>query len=123
MSTLSVQVVVVDDDSSVRWIIEQTLAMVGITYASAATGMEGIRLIDRHSPPLAIVDAKLGAMSGLDVVRSIERPSKTKALMVTGCASSIQDQVSDLPVLGVLEKPFDIQHFLKVVQEALRTPA
>jgi len=123
LSSPSVQVVIVDDDSSVRWIIEQSLDLAGISYVSAATGAQGIELINLHRPPLAIVDLKLGAMSGLDVLRGMACPRQTKALLITGYASSLRDQLKDLPVLAVMEKPFDIQDLLRVVEEALRPSA
>lgn len=118
-----IDVVVVDDDDSVRWVIEQTLELAGISYASASNGALGISLIEKHMPSLAIVDVKLGAMSGLDVVRSISHLGKTRVLLVTGYANTIEDKVSGLPVLGILEKPFDIQNLLGIVQQAIKTPA
>jgi len=118
-----VEVVIIDDDSGVRWIIEQTLDLAGISYVSAATGSQGIQLIKQHSPGVAIVDVKLGTMSGLDVVRSLQPPQKTKAILVTGYTQSLEGKVSGLPILEILEKPFDIQELLNVVQDALRTPA
>jgi len=121
--TNPVQVVIIDDDSSVRWIIEQTLDLANVTYVSAATGPEGIQLINQHVPPVAIVDVKLGAMSGLDVLRNIRAPQNTKVLLVTGYASTIEDLIVDLPVMGVLEKPFDIQQLSALVQNALRASA
>lgn len=122
MPSAPVQVVIIDDDSSVRWIIEQTLEMGGVNYASATTGVKGVELINRHTPPLAIVDLKLGAMSGLDVVRSIDNGC-TRVLMVTGYAPSIKGHISGLPILQVIEKPFDIQELLQIVNEALRVSA
>lgn len=118
-----VDVVVVDDDESVRWVIEQTLDLANISYASASNGVRGIQIIEEHAPSLAIIDVKLGAMNGLDVVRSIKDSVNTKVLLVTGYANTIADKLSGLPVLGVLEKPFDIQDLLTIVQQAIRTPA
>lgn len=120
---LPVQVVIIDDDSSVRWVIEQTLELAGVTFVSAATGPQGIQMIKQHAPSLAIVDVKLGAMSGLDVARNILLYQDTKVLLVTGYANTIRDTISDLPVLGVMEKPFDINHLLSVVQQALAESA
>lgn len=118
-----VDVVVVDDDESVRWVIEQTLDLANISYASASNGIQGIQMIKEHTPSLAIIDVKLGAMNGLDVVRSIKDSVNTKVLLVTGYANTIADKLSGLPVLRVLEKPFDIQDLLTIVQQAIRTPA
>ena len=119
----SVDVVLVDDDNGVRWIIEQVLEMAGVSYASAATGAQGIKLITLHTPPLAIVDVKLGGMSGLDVARHVQSNGHTQILLVTGYANTIQNTISELPIITVMEKPFDIHQLLAIVLDVLNKSA
>lgn len=110
--------VVVDDDKSVRWLLGEMLSFGQITHRVAASGPEGIRLILEHRPRLAILDVRLGSMNGLDVARRTN--GNTKVIFMTGYGDAIKDKVEeDLSVIGIIEKPFDIQGLLKIVRGVL----
>ncbi|MEW6182905.1 MAG: response regulator [Bacillota bacterium] len=114
-----VDVVVVDDDKSVRWLLEEMLSFGEISHRVAASGPEGIRLIQEHKPRLAIVDVRLGSMNGLDVARRTTNGG-TKVIFMTGYGDVIKDKVEDdLPVISIIEKPFDIQGLLRIVRNVL----
>lgn len=116
-----VDVVVIDDDDGVRWLLEEVLKAGGVSHRTAASGPEGLRLVAEHQPHLAIIDVKLGAMNGLDVARRLHAVcDKTRALFVTGYGDLIESQVNgDLPLEGIIEKPFDVAEFLKTVKDVL----
>lgn len=116
-----VDVVVIDDDEGVRWVLQQILSIQNISYRVAGNGLEGISVISQCRPRLAIVDIKLGAMNGLDVARSIcNINNEIKILFITGYKETIQGKVDDqLPVLGVIEKPFNVSELLLIIQEGL----
>lgn len=70
---------------------------------------------------MAIIDVKLGAMNGLDVVRRLHTAcAETRALFVTGYGDALDGQLdADLPVEGIIEKPFDVTAFLHRVKGVL----
>jgi DNA-binding NtrC family response regulator len=117
-----VDVVVTDDDESVRWLYQEIFALEGIAHRAAATGAEGLRLVAEHRPRLAIVDLKLGAMNGLEVARRIKAVSdNTKILFVTGYDHALEGNVDEqLPVVAIIEKPFDVPSLLRLVKSVLR---
>lgn len=116
-----VDVVVIDDDDSVRWLMDEILTAGGVSHRTAASGPEGLRLIAELRPRLAVVDVKLGAMNGLDVVRRLRTVcGETRALFVTGYGDALDGQLeADLPVEGIIEKPFDVTAFLQRVRGVL----
>jgi two-component system, OmpR family, KDP operon response regulator KdpE len=116
-----VDVVVIDDDEGVRWVLQQMLAVQNISCSAARNGPEGISVVSRQKPRLAIVDIKLGAMNGLDVARSICKDNRDlKILFVTGYNETIKGKVEpELPVLGIVEKPFDVAELLRLVRQGL----
>ena len=117
-----VDVVVIDDDAGVRWVLQELFSMADISCLSAENGPEGIQLVSRYRPPLAIVDIKLSAMNGLEVARCIYRECKQiKILFITGYSETIEGKVDgDLPVIGILEKPFNIGEVLQQVKSVLQ---
>lgn len=116
-----VDVVVVDDNDSVRFVLQEVLATGDITSRGAGNGAEGLDLIARYKPSLAIVDLKLGSINGLDLAGGIrDLGGGTKVLIITGYAETILGQVDgDLPIVGVVEKPFDAFELLDLVKKIL----
>ncbi len=115
------KIVIVDDDQSLVWILGEILSLAGIEHISATSGPAGLRLIGEEKPALAIVDVKMGAVSGLDVARGVPALSPgTRILFLTGYASSARDRIEPgMPVIGVMEKPFKAVELLDIVREAL----
>lgn len=118
-------VVVIDDDEGIRWVLQEMLSQEEIPNCSAESGSRGLELVVLHRPSLAIVDVKLGVMSGLDVARRIRDHSPgTQILFVTGYSGSLDGKIDqDLPVVGVVEKPFDVGSFLELVKDVLSRPS
>lgn len=116
-----VDVVVIDDDEGIRWVLQELLATQNISCHAAQNGQEGLQLVSRHRPTLAIIDIKLGAMNGLEVAQRIfEKNQNVKVLFITGYRETIEGKVDvDIPVVGIIEKPFNVVQLLKQVQQAL----
>jgi|Deesub1362A_J573_1020465.scaffolds.fasta_scaffold00204_52 CheY-like chemotaxis protein len=117
----AVDVVVIDDNESVRWLFQEILSLESIAHRITGSGPEGIQLVAELNPRLAIIDLKLGAMNGLEVARRIRATSEnTKILFVTGYDNLLEDKVDEeLPVVAIIEKPFDVPSLLKLVKTVL----
>lgn len=116
-----VDVVLVDDDSGVRWIVGQLLAYSGIKYVSASTAQEGLSLVRSCAPKLAVLDVRLGTESGIDLARQIRQfDQEVGLLFITGYNSSVVHEAEDLDIIGVCEKPFDLSVFINQVNTALQ---
>ncbi len=116
-----IDVVVIDDDGSILWLMEEILNSQNIRHMSANTGRKGLELIREYNPRLAIIDIKLGGMSGLEVALEINKISaSTRIIFITGYRSSVSDDVLRRPpVVGLLEKPFEVPAFLKLLDDVL----
>lgn len=113
-----VDVVVIDDNEGIRWIFQQALALCNLSCLSVSDGIQGIKDVIRYNPRLVIVDIKLGAMNGFEVVRLIRQTNTdVKILFVTGYRETIttEEWAGDENILGVLEKPFDITDLLGMI--------
>jgi CheY-like chemotaxis protein len=78
------EVVVVDDDPSVRDVLRRTLGKDGWTVAEAANGYEALALLERSAPPPAVVilDLIMPGMDGFQVLEAIRRSTAWRAVPV-----------------------------------------
>lgn len=112
-----VDVVVIDDDEGIRWILQQALALCNFSCCAVGGALQGIDAVNRYHPRLAVVDIKLGAVNGFEVARRIRRiHDEVKILFVTGYREALTEQVeAEDNVIGVLEKPFNVMELLQLV--------
>lgn len=79
---------VVDDSRAMRSILSRSLAKFGFEARTAANGKEGLELLERDSPDLALmlVDWNMPELNGLEFVkrvRAMPRYASTPLMMVT----------------------------------------
>lgn len=113
-----VDVVVIDDDEGICWILQQALSMCNVSCSAFSDARRGIESVSCYHPQLAIVDIKLGAINGFDVARQIHQiHDDVKILYVTGYKEALTEQIKvGGNVLGMLEKPFDVAELLQLVK-------
>ena len=69
---MSATILNVDDTEAIRYAKSRALTRAGFTVLEAATGRDGLRLVEESRPDLVVLDVKLPDMSGLDVCRVIK---------------------------------------------------
>ena len=67
------KLLVIDDEPSIRFSIEQVFAEDGIQILGAETAAEGLQLAADESPDVILLDIRLGDRSGLDVFQDLRR--------------------------------------------------
>ncbi|MEY4093322.1 MAG: sigma-54-dependent Fis family transcriptional regulator, partial [Acidobacteriota bacterium] len=65
------RILVVDDEAAVRDSLKMTLEYDGYDVTLAATGEEGVKLIEREAPDLVFLDVKMPGMDGLEVLQKV----------------------------------------------------
>jgi len=81
------RVLVVDDESDVRWYLENALADAGFFVETAADGLEALEMIRRNPPDLISLDLVMPRHSGARFYRELQKDkqlSKIPVLIVTG---------------------------------------
>jgi DNA-binding NtrC family response regulator len=116
------RILVIDDEEVVRLLFQSMLADEGYDILLAEDGREGIALLDRYAPPLALVDKNLPDISGLDLIAQQKlRHPNTEFIMITGYAS-LDSAVKAMAVgaFSYLTKPFeDMEIVMDRVRAAL----
>ncbi len=116
---------VVDDEASIREIIEMTLLAHNYKVLVAGDGIEALAVYTQHKHEIDIVlmDMMMPEMDGLSAIRVLQKiNSQVKIIAVSGLSSS--DKVAAAIKCGVtfLPKPYTIQELLKTINDVLNVP-
>jgi OmpR family response regulator RpaB len=100
-------ILVVDDEASIRRILETRLAMAGYRVVPAADGEEGLAAFHAEEPDLVVLDVMMPKLDGYGVVQELRKTSEVPIVMLTAL-SEVKDRILGLE-LGAddyLMKPF-----------------
>jgi len=117
-------IVVIDDHPPVLKLMASVCLAEGHDVMAFDNGAAGLEAIRELAPAVALVDRRLGSMDGLDIVRQARDLSpQTRCVMVTGCTET-QDIVQAMRrgAYNYITKPFEPEHILDAVNEALNAP-
>ena len=66
------QVLVVDDDDSIRFLVREELSLDGHSVRTAPDGLSGLRAVRESTPDVVVLDVKMPGMGGLEVLRVLK---------------------------------------------------
>jgi two-component system NtrC family response regulator len=114
-------ILVVDDDTSLRSVIEYSLRERGYAVVAVGRGAEALERLEEGFE-LVITDVMLGDVSGMDVLAETKARSPQTAVIVITAYGAIEDAVRamKLGALDYLTKPFDLEALALIVEKALR---
>jgi diguanylate cyclase (GGDEF)-like protein/PAS domain S-box-containing protein len=113
-------ILLVDDDPNLLKTLGEILKAKGFEVILAQTGDAALAYLGRQSLSVALIDLKLGDMSGLDILRDIKaRSPESECIVLTGNASqaSAIDAIQ-MGAFGYIQKPFEIDQVILSVQRA-----
>jgi two-component system alkaline phosphatase synthesis response regulator PhoP len=117
------QVLLVEDDDTAREMFAKALRMTGYHVRTAADGLAGLRMLEAFEPDVVVVDLALPIASGFDVLnelRSTERTHHTPVIAISGNERGLQEARANPEFFAILEKPFDPQNLVRMVDRAHR---
>jgi DNA-binding response OmpR family regulator len=117
----SATILVVDDEATLREMIEFNLRREGFDVLLAEDGEQALRLAHGASPDLIILDIMLPVIDGLHVLRSLRRDSTVPVLLLSARGEEI-DRVLGLE-LGAddyLAKPFAMRELVARARAMIR---
>jgi len=119
------QILIAEDDASIRLVLVDILESEGYQVAVATNGEEALALFESAAPQLAILDIMMPRMSGYDVCRAIRKSDAALPIIMLSAKSEEIDKVLGLE-LGAddyMTKPFGVRELLARVSAALRRAA
>lgn len=119
-----IQILVVDDDASIRKSLMQVLRADDFEVFGAATTDEAFTQFTQRPIDIVLLDINLGNDNGWDLLQKLRglQPG-LPAVMMTGNASELhQSPNRRISVHALLEKPFDPPELFKQLRDSLVTP-
>src|SRR3989339_77518 len=117
------KLLVIDDEQSVRYSFKKLLNTKEYSISEASNAEEAVIAFRKDPPHLVILDIEMPGKDGIQVLKELKQISpKTPVIIITAYGSG--DRVIKAMKYGAyeyIEKPFDIPHLMKVIEEALNT--
>ena len=121
-----IHILVIDDDTFMRNMLEDMLTRVGYNVSLAEDGAQGLKMFNQNHYDLVITDIIMPEKEGLELIsdfRKSSKPFKVIAISGGGRFKGI-DYLSLAEKLGAfktLTKPFSMKQILNAIQETLAT--
>ena len=114
------QILIVDDDESIRRMLAAVLAREGFQTATAADGEEGLALFRSGSPDIVLMDIRMPGRSGIEVMSDMLelRPGAAVILMTAYADLDTAVQAIKNGVFDFVIKPFDLAEIGLLVNRA-----
>jgi DNA-binding response OmpR family regulator len=104
------QVLLVEDDDSVRQLVKITLEMNDYDVVEAKDGLEGLLLLDMHHPDAVVLDLMMPDVGGermLAQLRATPETKRTPVVIITGKPEVAPEVVGLVGRENFFPKPFD----------------
>ncbi|MBT5306744.1 MAG: sigma-54-dependent Fis family transcriptional regulator [Candidatus Scalindua sp.] len=117
------EILVVDDEETIRFCLKEALERVGYKVNTAENGENALKLMKKLIPDLIILDLKMPGIDGLDLLKEIKSHDPNILVILLTGHSSIDSAVSAMKAgaFDYLEKPFKMEHITIVIDKALNT--
>jgi len=112
---------VVDDDSSIRWVIEKTLSSANIKCETFADAESVLLALERETPDVLVSDIRMPGISGMELLNQVHERSPDLPVIIMTAHSDLDAAVNAYQqgAFEYLPKPFDVDETLTLVERAL----
>ena len=112
---------IVDDDRSIRWVMEKALQKADLDVHSFESANELLAKLETSRPDTIISDIRMPGIDGLEMLKQINQSSPELPIIITTAHSDLDSAVAAYQggAFEYLPKPFDIDELLAVTQRAI----
>ncbi|MDD3884218.1 MAG: nitrogen regulation protein NR(I) [Gallionella sp.] len=112
---------IIDDDRSIRWVLEKSLAREDIDFVSFSTADAALQALETDMPQVVISDIRMPGNSGLDFLQRLHDRYPQIPVIIMTAYSDLESAVSAFQsgAFEYLPKPFDINHAVELIRRAL----
>jgi len=117
---------IVDDDRSIRWVLEKALAREGIPFKTFSSAYEVLQALVVSQPQVLVSDIRMPGESGLVLLNKIKERYPHIPVIIMTAYSDLDSAVAAFQggAFEYLPKPFDVDHALALIRRAgNETPA
>jgi two-component system, NtrC family, nitrogen regulation response regulator GlnG len=112
---------VVDDDRSIRWVLERALEQAGMTPVSFDSGDAMLQRLAREQPDAIISDIRMPGIDGIDLLTRVHHDLPNLPIIIMTAHSDLESAVSSYQsgAFDYLPKPFDVDDAVAMVRRAV----
>jgi len=113
---------IVDDDRSIRWVLEKALQQEGLTTVSFENADSVMQRLSRQQPDVIISDIRMPGSSGLDLLARLREQYPRLPVIIMTAHSDLDSAVASYQggAFEYLPKPFDVDEAVSLVKRALQ---
>src|ERR1700739_2173847 len=117
----SEKILIVDDERLVRWSLRQKCEEWGYHVVEAEAGEPGLKLAQRESPDLVLLDVRMPDMGGLEVLEQLKKNGDARAVILITADPQLDDvkYALKLGAYDFIGKPLDFEELGITVKNAL----
>ena len=112
---------VIDDDRSIRWVLDRALSKAGIPIKAFNTADQAMHHLHDEAPLAIITDVRMPGMSGIEFLDQVRETHSNVPIIVMTAHSDLQSAVASFEhgAFEYLPKPFDVDEAVAVAQRAI----
>ena len=112
---------IVDDDRSIRWVLEKALAREGIAYKTFASAYDVLQALQQSQPQVLVSDIRMPGESGLTLLNNIRERFPQVPVIIMTAYSDLDSAVAAFQggAFEYLPKPFDVDQAVELIRRAL----
>ena len=113
---------IVDDDRSIRWVLEKAISGSGLATEVFESGDALLRKIKREQPDVIISDIRMPGIDGLEMLEQLQSDYSSIPTIIMTAHSDLDSAVASYQggAFEYLPKPFDIDEAVALVQRAVQ---
>ena len=112
---------IVDDDESIRWVLEKALSRESIELYSFANAQDAIEALESDRPQVLVSDIRMPGISGLELLKRAKEKYPDLPVIIMTAFSDLDSAVSAFQggAFEYLAKPFDVSKAVELIRRAL----
>ncbi|MDL1860532.1 nitrogen regulation protein NR(I) [Betaproteobacteria bacterium PRO7] len=112
---------IVDDDRSIRWVLEKALARENIPCKVFGGAQEVLHELESDSPQVLVSDIRMPGVNGIELLRTVKRKHPALPVIIMTAYSDLESAVSAFQggAFEYLPKPFDVDRAVELIRRAV----
>jgi two-component system nitrogen regulation response regulator GlnG len=112
---------IVDDDESIRWVLEKALARENLALRSFSNAHDAIVALEHEKPQVLVSDIRMPGTSGIELLKIAKTQHPDLPVIIMTAFSDLDSAVSAFQggAFEYLAKPFDVNKAVELIRRAL----
>ena len=118
---MSSKIWVVDDERSIRWVLEKALTQSGLSVSCYADGSSLLSRLEEYQPDVILSDIRMPGIDGIELLENIKGKYPDLPVIIMTAHSDLDSHVSSFKsgAFDYIPKPFEVDEAVAIVKRAL----